>query len=165
MTACIWSCPPGTAFEQFPAVTLLRFMHNHHLLQLFDRPQWLTIRGGSKHYVERIVSHLPTAHLHTGRAGTVAPGSATRLGTSWRFKTLDGQDHDFDKLVFATHADVSLNILSNALDESEPLRHALSQFHFSKNKTVLHSDIRVSLCMLSASCLQAFADSDVLDGS
>ena len=147
MTACIWSTPPGTAVEQFPAVTLLRFMHNHHLLQILDRPQWLTCKGGSRNYVERILSKLPPGRLHTSKTGAVQKGSARRVGTQWAFKTRDGQEHVFDKIVFATHADTSLEILDAAIDEVDPLRKALSAFKFSKNKTVTHSDKRVSGCL------------------
>ncbi|KDN51352.1 FAD/NAD(P)-binding domain-containing protein [Tilletiaria anomala UBC 951] len=147
MTACIWSTPPGTALQMFPAVTLLRFMHNHHLLQILNRPQWLTIRGGSSEYIQRILSKLPPGRLHTGQSGAVQPGSAKKFmdgnTREWTFVTADGQEHRFDKIVFATHADISLGILDAALDGGEPLRTALEQFKFSKNKTVLHSDERL----------------------
>ena len=47
MTAAIWSTPPDTCALDFPAHTLIRFMHNHHLLQVTGKPKWLTIPGGS----------------------------------------------------------------------------------------------------------------------
>jgi predicted NAD/FAD-binding protein len=47
MTAAIWSTPADKCWQDFPAVTLIRFMHNHCLLQIFDRPVWRTIDGGS----------------------------------------------------------------------------------------------------------------------
>ncbi len=160
MTACIWSSPPGTALSLFPAVTLLRFMHNHHLLQLLDRPQWLTLRGGSaRTYVPRVLARLPTGRLHTGAAGHVLSAwPVTQPDTQqpgWAFRTKDGCEHTFDRLVFATHADLSLQILADALDkitshgapalaqEATLLRDALAAFHFSKNSTVLHADTRL----------------------
>lgn len=46
MTAAIWSTPPDQCWRDFPAETLIRFMHNHGLLQVLNRPQWRTITGG-----------------------------------------------------------------------------------------------------------------------
>jgi predicted NAD/FAD-binding protein len=50
MAACIWSCPARQMLA-FPLATFIRFCHNHGLLQN-DRPQWRTVRGGSRVYVE-----------------------------------------------------------------------------------------------------------------
>ncbi|MBO1925847.1 hypothetical protein J4711_14375 [Staphylococcus epidermidis] len=36
---------------RFPVATLIRFCHNHGLLQVSHRPQWHTVRGGSQQYV------------------------------------------------------------------------------------------------------------------
>ena len=48
MLGCIWSCPTAQML-QFPVATLVRFCHNHGLLQVNDRPQWWTVAGGAKH--------------------------------------------------------------------------------------------------------------------
>jgi predicted NAD/FAD-binding protein len=50
MIGCIWSCPTDQMLR-FPIATMIRFCHNHGLIQVTDRPQWHTVRGGSKHYV------------------------------------------------------------------------------------------------------------------
>ncbi|MGZ5207290.1 MAG: NAD(P)/FAD-dependent oxidoreductase, partial [Caldimonas sp.] len=63
MVACIWSCPTEQMLR-FPMATLIRFCHNHGLLQIFDRPQWYTVRGGSRHYVRRLVAGLSDARLN-----------------------------------------------------------------------------------------------------
>lgn len=47
MTAAIWSTPADQAALDFPATTLIRFFHNHHLLQVEGKPKWLTVEGGS----------------------------------------------------------------------------------------------------------------------
>ena len=57
MIGCIWSCR-GEQMLAFPVATLIRFCHNHGLLQVADRPQWMTVRGGSRQYVRRIVDRL-----------------------------------------------------------------------------------------------------------
>lgn len=47
MTGAIWSTPADKAALDFPAETLIRFFHNHHLLQLTGKPKWLTVKGGA----------------------------------------------------------------------------------------------------------------------
>ena len=47
MTAATWSTPADQAALDFPATTLIRFFHNHHLLQIEGKPKWLTVQGGS----------------------------------------------------------------------------------------------------------------------
>ncbi|KAK9762652.1 hypothetical protein K7432_011414 [Basidiobolus ranarum] len=46
MTAAIWSTPPDKCSLEFPAYILIKFMHNHCLLQITNRPQWLTVKNG-----------------------------------------------------------------------------------------------------------------------
>jgi hypothetical protein len=58
MVACIWSCPTAQMLS-FPVRTLIRFCHNHGLLQVNDRPQWWTVAGGARHYVDAM---LPAIH-------------------------------------------------------------------------------------------------------
>ena len=57
MLGCIWSCPTDQMLR-FPVATMVRFCHNHGLIQVNDRPQWLTVRGGAKQYVQKIISGL-----------------------------------------------------------------------------------------------------------
>jgi hypothetical protein len=47
MIGCIWSCPTDQMLR-FPIATMIRFCHNHGLIQVTDRPQWHTVRGGSR---------------------------------------------------------------------------------------------------------------------
>ena len=42
----------------FPAQSFIRFFDPHGLLQLSNRPQWLTVRGGSRRYVERMAADI-----------------------------------------------------------------------------------------------------------
>lgn len=158
MTAAIWSTPPDDAALDFPASTLIRFMHNHHLMTILDRPQWLTVRGGrwafpyasrgvaddivhSKQYVDTILAKLPSSQYHQGSAVV----SVSQLGQKYTIRTADGQSYGgFDHVVLASHADQSLRILrageGGATKDEERV---LSNFIFSKNKAVLHSDLSV----------------------
>ena len=147
MAASIWSTPPSQTFSDFPARTLLQFMHNHHLLQILDRPQWLTLHGGSKSYVERVVSKLPTDQVHVGpHEGKVVDAVHNEAG-KWLLRTGDRQMHEFDRVIFATHADTTAKMLKDEWDdeESRRVRSCLHNFRFSKNTATLHSDERVRL--------------------
>ena len=64
MIGCIWSCPTDQMLR-FPIATMIRFCHNHGLIQVADRPQWLTVRGGAKHYVAKLLQGIADARLNT----------------------------------------------------------------------------------------------------
>lgn len=158
MAACIWSTPADDTFDKFPALTLLRFMHNHHLLQILYQPQWLTLKGGSQTYVRRVLSKLPSAQIHQGskqgkvvkaRRGNTKEGDQSNASSSssseWRLTTADGQEHVFDRIVFAAHADTTAAILEEELvthggKEGLDLKAALDSFEFNKNTATLHAD-------------------------
>lgn len=121
-------------------------MHNHHLLQILDRPQWLTLKGGSQNYVRKVLSSVPSHRIHHGKQGQ---GKVNRVvkdanGAQWTVHTQSGERHTFDRVVFACHADTALSILDDQLKQSDPRRKVLSSFQFSKNEAVLHADEQVS---------------------
>ncbi|BFZ58206.1 hypothetical protein PYCC9005_005268 [Savitreella phatthalungensis] len=136
MTACIWSTKPDKVSLDFPALTLIRFLYNHHLLQLVGRPPWLTVQGGAKTYVDRILSKLPEHAVQVKspvREVYRADGKVyVKYGTSFA-------QEEFDHIVFATHADTTLSILGSQATPAE--RDVLSQFEFNKNRVVLHNDL------------------------
>ncbi|KAK8682161.1 hypothetical protein V6N13_054555 [Hibiscus sabdariffa] len=53
----IWSCPTERVMD-FSAFSILSFCRNHHLLQLFGRPQWMTVRSRSHRYVNKVREEL-----------------------------------------------------------------------------------------------------------
>ena len=53
MGAAIWSSSPAR-MREMPARFFLRFFANHGLLGVRDAPQWYTIEGGSKTYVNAL---------------------------------------------------------------------------------------------------------------
>jgi cyclopropane-fatty-acyl-phospholipid synthase len=69
--ASIWSCPSEVVLG-FSAASILTFCRNHHLLQLFGRPQWLTVKGRSETYVSKIIADLKAvgSQILTGTAVT-----------------------------------------------------------------------------------------------
>ena len=133
MIACIWSCPTEQMLR-FPVATMVRFCRNHGLLQITDRPQWRTVRGGARSYVARMLESIPDARRLTPvrRVRRLEAGGAA-------VSTDAGTEH-FDAVVMACHADQSLALLA---DPSPEERAALGAFRYRPNRAVLHTDARV----------------------
>lgn len=142
MTAAIWSTPPDKAALDFPAYTLIRFMHNHHLLQILDRPTWLTVKNGSHSYVNKIVDALPPRHHH--HSTRIQSASSTDDGKV-ELTTEFGETHVYDHVIFACHADTTLKILERGRGVTDDERKVLGGFEFSKNRAVLHADPEVGV--------------------
>jgi len=137
MTAAIWSTAPNSCSLNFPALTLIRFMHNHHLLQISNRPKWLTIRNGAKVYIESVLKHMDRENVYIGTPITrVVRRDGRVLVTSSR------GEEEFDHVIFATHADTSLQLLADA---SLLETNILGSFEFSKKIATLHTDLEVYL--------------------
>lgn len=151
MTAAIWSTPPDKTSLDFPARTLLRFMHNHHLLQLTGKPAWLTIPGGSHTYVNKILDPaiLPSSHQHISRSITNVRSiqSGGVAVTSVDKGTGKEDTETFDAVIMATHSNTTLEILGG--DATDDEREILGSFEWSKNEAVLHCDEKVGLIMFS----------------
>jgi predicted NAD/FAD-binding protein len=130
MIACIWSCP-NEQMLQFPIGTLIRFCHNHGLLQIADRPQWMTVRGGSRQYVRRIVAQLADARLRTPVQALERDPAGVRVVTA------HGVEH-FDRAVLGCHSDQALALLGAAADATE--REVLGALRYQPNRAVLHTD-------------------------
>ena len=134
MVACIWSCPAGQMLR-FPIGTMIRFCHNHGLIQISDRPQWHTVRGGAKHYVAKILAGLTDARLNTPvrQVRRVPPGS----GEGGVIVSTDRGSERFDDVVLACHSDQALALIDDPL----PLeRELLGAIAYHPNVAVLHTD-------------------------
>jgi predicted NAD/FAD-binding protein len=134
MIGCIWSCPTDQMLR-FPVGTMIRFCHNHGLIQMADRPQWHTVRGGSRHYVERMVRRVPDARLRTPvRRVRRVPPLDGHAGV-W-IDTEHGRER-FDEVVLACHSDQALALLA---DPSDDERRLLGAIRYHANRAVLHTD-------------------------
>ena len=132
MLGCIWSCPTSQML-QFPVATMVRFCHNHGLLQVNDRPQWWTVAGGAKHYVEKIVANITDKRLNT------PVHSIARNSRGAHIVTNAGTER-FDKVIIATHSDQALAMLQQpSLEEKK----VLSAINYQANTAVLHTDASV----------------------
>jgi predicted NAD/FAD-binding protein len=130
MIACIWSCPTDQMLR-FPVGTLIRFCHNHGLLQVEGRPPWRTVRGGSRHYVRAMLRSLPDA-----RPGAPVLG-VRRRADGIELHTAAGAER-FDAVVLACHAPQALALLG---EHATPLeRRVLGPQRTRDNLAVLHLD-------------------------
>ena len=132
MLGCIWSCPTDQML-QFPVATMIRFCHNHGLLQVNDRPQWHTVVGGARHYVEKIVAGIPDARLNTPVRQIERDAAGVTLHT-------DRGSERFDHVVLAAHSDQSLAMLRQP---SKAEAEVLGAIRYQPNLAVLHTDTSV----------------------
>lgn len=132
MLGCIWSCPTDQML-QFPVVTMIRFCHNHGLLQVTNRPQWWTVKGGARQYVEKMVARIDDKRLN-------CPVQHIRRDAQGVLITANGQTERFDKVVLASHSDQSLALLGDATPAETQ---ALSAIRYQANRAVLHTDASV----------------------
>jgi uncharacterized protein len=126
MGAAIWSTDPARMLA-FPAQFFVRFLHNHGMLSIDDRPQWRVIRGGSARYVEKLAAPF----RHRVRLNT--PVRSVRR-FPWEVR-VDGER--FDYAFIACHADQALAMLSDA---SALEREVLGAIGYQENEAVLHTD-------------------------
>lgn len=137
MTAAVWSTTPDKCSLDFPAVTLVRFMWNHHLLStVAARPDWMTIPNGSKAYIDAIVSGVPASNIHLN---TPVNSLFTRADGKIILQMKGLRTEVFDHVILATHGDQAMDIMRNAATEQE--REILSCFQTSPNVAVMHSDL------------------------
>ena len=129
MAAAIWSSAPDDILD-FPAHTFLQFCLNHALLQVSNRPQWRTVKGGGREYVKKIAAMLPDIRLQTPVMAVHRHDGGVKL------ETAKGNEQ-FDAVVFATHAPDTLRILQDA---SETEKNILSSVRYQANTAILHTD-------------------------
>lgn len=129
MAAAIWSSSPGDIL-QFPAATFLRFCINHALLQISNRPQWRTVAGGARQYVERIAATLPDCRLNT-------PVRAVHRAHGELVVNSAGASENYDAVVFATHAPTTVALLQDASDTERAI---LGSVRYQPNTAYLHTD-------------------------
>ena len=134
MIGCIWSCPTDQMLR-FPIATMIRFCHNHGLIQVTRRPRWFTVQGGARHYVDKLLRGIPDARLNT------PVRSVRRLQASAQVSV--ATDHGtelFDEVVLACHSDQSLALLADATPAE---RAVLGAIRYHRNRAVLHTDTAV----------------------
>ena len=137
LSGAIWSTPTEKILD-FPAYAMLQFFKNHALLSRSGQHQWYTVKGGSREYVSRLENVLAQKQVEIRTNTPVA--SVTRHQTGVVVKTYSCEPQTFDEVVFATHSDDTLSILS---DPSKSEQRNLGSIKYQNNDVVLHSDVTV----------------------
>jgi predicted NAD/FAD-binding protein len=132
LVSCVWSMGSDAAL-QYPARYLFEFLDHHGMLRVTGSPQWYTVVGGARTYVDAIVRRLPD----------VRPGCAVqavlRDPEGVEIEDSSGRWTRHDKVVIATHADQALDVLADASPDEKAV---LGAFRYTRNEAVLHTDAR-----------------------
>ena len=136
MIGAIWSCSVEQMLE-FPIQTMVRFCHNHGLLQIQNRPQWLTVKGGSREYVKLLVAALEKHQVKFKRESVTRVNARQSENSQVEVITSSGS-HWFDEVVMACHSDQTLDLV-HGIDQDA--RNILASVPYQKNRAILHTDI------------------------
>jgi predicted NAD/FAD-binding protein len=136
MIGAIWSCSVEQMLE-FPIQTMVRFCHNHGLLQIQNRPQWLTVKGGSREYVKLLVAALEKYQVKFVRESVSRVNARQSENSQVEVITSTGS-HWFDEVVMACHSDQTLDLV-HGIDQDA--RNILASVPYQKNRAILHTDI------------------------
>ncbi|OLM30345.1 amine oxidase, flavin-containing protein [Pseudonocardia sp. Ae717_Ps2] len=131
VVSCVWSAGAALSLD-YPARYLFTFLDHHGMLGIGGSPQWRTVTGGSRSYVERVVKQLPAVRTATPVRSVVRSAAGVEVR----------DDSDtvaaFDHVVLATHPDQALAVLGD--DATADERAVLGAFTYSRNETWLHHD-------------------------
>ena len=129
MGAAIWSTPADEIMD-FPAASFLQFFYNHRLINR-DRPQWRTVSGGSRQYVEKIISSYANDLRLDAEVTEVKRQNGGVLVTA------NGETQIYDEVIFACHSDQARAVLTDASDTEAGLLEAV---RYRPNNVYLHRD-------------------------
>lgn len=131
VVSCVWSAGAALSLD-YPARYLFTFLDHHGMLGIGGSPQWRTVTGGSRSYVERVVKQLPAVRTATPVRSVLRSAAGVEVR----------DDSDtvaaFDHVVLATHPDQALAVLGD--DATADERTVLGAFTYSRNETWLHHD-------------------------
>jgi predicted NAD/FAD-binding protein len=137
LSGAIWSTPVDKILD-FPAKAMIDFFENHALLHHTGQHQWYTVDGGSIEYVRRLGQAMERQGVDMRLGAGVEAVRRTEIGVE--IKVWGAQWECFDEVVFATHSDDSLSMLS---DPSEQERKHLGAVKYQPNEIILHADDNV----------------------
>ena len=132
MVSAIWSTPAGLANEM-PMSLFINFFQNHGLFKIKNRPQWYTVSGRSKTYVSKILKTISGEYFKNYKITKVLRSeNSVRL-----YYGSSNEYFDYDKIIFAIHADEVLNLISDSTNNEKKI---LKDFKYKKNIAFLHCD-------------------------
>ena len=129
--SAVWSADPRQMWT-FPARFLLEFFDNHGVLGFRDRPQWRTVRGGSRTYVDALIR--PFRHLLRLSTPVCA---IHRFDDHVTVTPRGGEPERFDEVIVAAHSDQALRMLADASEREHAI---LGAIPYQPNEAVLHTD-------------------------
>ena len=130
MIASIWSISDAE-LKKYSIKFIINFFNNHRLTNVFSRPQWKTILGGSTSYVSKIADNIKTKKLN-------ASLKLKKVFSNKVCLEVNGKDEDFDKVIFCNHADEIVNLLNEDFVQEKNI---LKNIKFKNNEVYIHSDI------------------------
>jgi len=131
MGEAVWSADP-VKFNEFPALYFAQFFKNHGFLNVKDQPQWLTIKGRSRQYIQPITQpYADQIRLHCPVA------SVRRHPDHVEIQPQNAMAEKFDQVVIATHSDQALSLLDDPTDTEKNI---LGVIPYQENQAVLHHD-------------------------
>ncbi len=133
-SGAIWSTPKLRILD-FPAETMVKFFRNHGILDWNENHQWYTVKGGSVEYVKRLAANIEARGVDIRLGAETQAVRRTPFGVEVKCAHDDWES--FDDVVFATHADDTLKLLSDATGVEQT---ALSAIRYQPNRAVLHAD-------------------------
>jgi predicted NAD/FAD-binding protein len=136
-SGAIWSTPKEKILD-FPAYAMMKFFDNHALLSATGQHQWYTVDGGSREYVMRLGEDMMKRGVKTRLGAPIDAVRRTQAGAE--VKTHGAEWEAFDEVVFATHSDDTLAMLSDATSVEQSV---LGAVRYQPNKVVLHSDTSI----------------------
>lgn len=131
MAGAIWSTSVRD-IGSFPARTMVQFFHNHGLLTITNHPQWYTVKGGSRTYIEKALNFSEIKKVLNADVREVE-----RDTSGVKITTHDGNSYDFDAVIFASPAHKTLEMIKSPTSDENSI---LGQFKYSPNTAYLHQD-------------------------
>ena len=135
MVSAIWSIPSYEA-NKMPLKFFIKFFQNHGLFKLSKRPQWYTVSGRSRTYVNKVLSKISGEYFKNYKINLIkriSSGVQIYYGGNSEF-------FNYDKVVIATHADEALSLIDKPLEDEKNI---LSNFSYKENLAILHTDEKV----------------------
>ena len=133
MVSAIWSTPSDLVYEM-PMSLFIKFFQNHGLFKIKNRPQWYTVSGRSKTYVNKILKTINGEYFKNYEITKV-------LRNKNKIRLYYGSSNeyfDYDQVIFATHADTTLKLINNPTENEKKI---LKNFQYKQNIAYLHNDI------------------------
>lgn len=150
MVSAIWSMQIERS-KSFPLIFFAQFFDNHGLLDIINRPQWFTIKGGSKQYVNKLIEryakmggnalvNTPVHSITRHTNGNKKDGHKNSVTIHYKDANGSSKSASFDEVILACHADVAKRLLADINEQESQI---LGAFGFTDNEAILHTDTRV----------------------